>query len=70
MAKKRDVELNRTQEKIMDYLRAELADGAKYVSYTDIGAEIHKTRATVKYNVNRLIRLGLLDIEDEKLSLA
>ena len=53
----------------MDYLRAELADGAKYVSYTDIGIEIHKDRATVKYNVNRLIRLGFLDIEDEKLSL-
>ena len=70
MAKKRDVELNRTQEKIMDYLRPILADGAKYVSYTDIGLKIHKPRATVKYNVNRLIRLGLLDIEDEKLSLA
>ena len=54
----------------MDYLRPILADGAKYVSYTDIGLEIHKPRATVKYNVNRLIRLGLLDIEDEKLSLA
>ena len=69
MAKKANVELNRTQEKIMDYLRPILADGAKYVSYTDIGLEIHKPRATVKYNVNRLIRLGLLDIEDEKLSL-
>ncbi len=70
MAKIQDGELNKTQVKIMNYLRAELADGAKFVSYTVIGAQVKKTRNAVKYNVNRLIKMGLLNISDGELSLA
>ena len=70
MARKNDVELNRTQEKIMDYLRVELAEKAKFVSYTDIGKKVGESRNTVKYNVNRLIKMGLLNISDRELSLA
>ena len=70
MARKNDVKLNRTQEKIMEYLRAELADKAKFVSYTAIGKKVSESRNTVKYNVNRLVKLGLLHIQDGELSLA
>lgn len=69
MAKTGDVELNRTQEKVMEYLRAELAKGKKYVSYTVIGLKVGKPRNTVKYAVNRLIRLRLLQIIDGELAL-
>lgn len=44
----------RTQSKICGYIARYARNGKSY---------------TVKYNVNRLIRLGFLDIEDEKLSL-
>lgn len=69
MAKIEDGELNRTQGRIMDYLRKELADGAKYISYTVIGAKVLRSRNTVKYAVNRLIKMGMLEINDGKLSL-
>lgn len=70
MARKNDVKLNKTQDKIMDYLRDELAKGAKYVSYTVIGKKVHESRNTVKYNINRLIKMGLLNISNDELSLA
>lgn len=69
MAKIEDGELNKTQGRIMDYLRKELADGAKYISYTVIGAKVLRSRNTVKYAVNRLIKMGMLEINDGKLSL-
>lgn len=70
MAKIEDGELNRTQVKIMNYLRAELADGAKYISYLVIGEKVGRSRNTVRYSISRLIRLGMLEIEDGKLALA
>ncbi len=69
MAKNDDVELSRTQEKVMNYLRVELAGGKKYVSYTAIGLEVGKPRSTVRYAVNRLIRLRLLRIVNRELEL-
>ena len=69
MKKNDDVELSRTQEKVMEYLRKELADGKKYVSYTTIGLEVDKPRSTVRYAVNRLIRLRLLRAVNGELEL-
>ena len=70
MAKMDDVELSRTQEKVMTYLRAELAGGKKkYVNYAVIAKKVGRTRSTVRYTVNRLIRLRLLQIIDGELAL-
>jgi predicted transcriptional regulator len=69
MAKIEDGELNKTQGRIMDYLRSELASGPKFVSYTVIALKVERSRNTVKYNVNRLIRMGMLDFIDGELSL-
>lgn len=69
MAKIEDGELNRTQVRIMDYLRVELSEGERYISYAIIGSKVGRSRNTVKYAVNRLIRMGMLHISDGKLAL-
>ena len=53
----------------MDYLRDELAAGERYISYAVIGEKVGRSRHTVTYAVNRLIRMGMLHINDGKLAL-
>ena len=55
----------------MDYLREKLADGPKYISFAVIGQnkKVNKARNTVRYNIGRLIQMGMLEIEDGKLAL-
>lgn len=70
MARIEDGELNRTMSKIMNYLFEELADGAKYVPYRTIAKEIGKSYHSVKYSIGRLMKMGMVFIEDGKLSLS
>lgn len=69
MAKIEDGELNKTMSKIMDYLRVELKDGAKYVSYKDIARKVGKSRHSVRYSIEKLLRMDMLRIVEGKLSL-
>ncbi len=65
----KNAELNRTMQLIMDYLAEELADGDKYISYEEIGRNVHRGRHSVGYSIKKLQRMGKIDIIDKKLSL-
>ena len=69
MAKIIDGELNKTMVKIMNYLREEPADGAKFVSYSLIAQKVGKSRHSVRYSINKLVSMDMLRIIDGELSL-
>lgn len=69
MAKIEDGELNRTQSKVMDYLREELADGARYIPYRTIARAVDRSYGSVKYSINKLRAMNMIFIDDGKLSL-
>lgn len=70
MAKIEDGELNRTQSKVMDYLREELADGDRFIPYRTIAKKVKKSYGSVKYSINKLRAMHMLYINDGKLSLS
>lgn len=62
-------EMNTTMRRIMDFLKIELKDGAKYVSYERIAKEVDRKRHSVKYSIEKLRKMGELEIQDGKLAL-
>lgn len=51
-------------------LSAELANGARWISYSDLQKRIGaKSRSTVTYNIGKRMSAGLVGIEDGKIYL-
>lgn len=66
-----DLKLNKTQNDIMEYLTVALADGAKYISYGNIGKKVGRSRHSVGYSIEILVKRGYLIITaDRKLDIA
>lgn len=64
-------QIDSTMRRIMEYLSDELAPGEeKFISYTEIGNAIERSRHAVKYSIAKLQKLGKVRIKDRKLSLA
>ena len=60
-------DMSDTMIRVMHFLRAELGDSSKYVSYAKIAKEVGKSRHAVAYAVERLKKEGKLRVYDGEL---
>ena len=65
-----DNRLNDTQNAIMEYLSKELSAGGKFVSYTKIGKEVHRSKQSIRYSMRKLQIMGYVYFYDNKMYLA
>lgn len=61
--------IDSAMRRIIDYLSVELASGPKYIDYVKIAEKTDVGLHSVRYSINKLRRMGRIEIVDHQLSL-
>ena len=62
-------QIDSTMRRIIDYLTVELASGPKYIEYEKIAEKADVCLHSVRYSINKLRRMGRIEIVEHKLAL-